>query len=86
MARLPSRTARRLKVCLQAERREALRQMMDDLQFLIGRPEEDSWIRDLFASVHYRREWVEEREQHELARMKHVAGFVLVVISPFLLL
>ena len=84
MARLPSRTARRLKVCIQAERREALRQMIDDVQFLVGRPEEDWWIRDLFESVRFRRQWVEERERHELERVKRIAGFVLVVVSPFL--
>lgn len=60
--------------------------MMDDLQFLVGRPEEAAWVRDLFASVHYRREWVAEREQYELSRMKHVAGFVLMLLSPFLAL
>jgi len=68
MRALPSRTAQRLKASIAAERRELFRQFMDDMQFLLLRPEEEGFIRDQMRSVRYRRQWVEERELHERQR------------------
>lgn len=44
------------------------RLMMDDLQFLAGRPEEWAYIEDKLREIHHRRMWVEEREQYERDR------------------
>lgn len=48
-------------------------QLMEDLQFLMGRPEEEHWLRDLMQSVSHRRQWVSEREAHERERCKRPA-------------
>lgn len=45
-------------------------QMMNDLQFLMLRAEEEPFIRDKMAEIRYRRAWVEEREACEKARRK----------------
>lgn len=66
--RIPIRTAQRLKASVPRSRRDALRQLVDDLQFLMLRQEEFGWIMDWIASVHYRRQWVEEREAFEQQR------------------
>ena len=44
------------------------RQMVDDLEFLIGRPEEAAFVHDKMAEIRHRRLWVEEREAHERTR------------------
>lgn len=46
-------------------------QLMNDLQFFAGRPEEAAFIHGLFAMIHHRRQWVEEREQFEADHHSH---------------
>lgn len=48
--------------------RARFRRCLDDLQFLVGRPDELRRLGDWFEQIHHRREWVEEREQHERDR------------------
>jgi hypothetical protein len=47
---------------------EALSVMLNDLQYLLGRPEEADFVFDQMKAIHYRREWVEEREHFEQQR------------------
>jgi hypothetical protein len=42
-----------------------MQHLIDDLQFLIGRPEECTFLLDQFRRIHDRRTCVEDREQFE---------------------
>jgi hypothetical protein len=42
-----------------------MQHLIDDLQFLIGRPEECGFLRDQLRGIHDRRICVEEREQFD---------------------
>ena len=65
------RTALKVAALASSEsRRVHLKQLMDDLTFLMGRPEEESWVLDMMESVHYRRDWVLEREAYERERQR----------------
>lgn len=69
MRALPARTTLRLRATLRDSAHHVkFRAMIDDLQFLIGRPEEAAFIADLERAVHHRRLWVQEREAATQAR------------------